>query len=374
MSEKEALSPLDRISTKEWLVFALVMVLMALVLAADLETTPDHVTICFIYTAIIFLSIFSFYRSAYIAAAVATLFSVIGSFVNPPAEAVSVVFFANRAIAIVSQWIVAVLVTTRKDAEALMRSDLAEQTASAETRRRFIDVLSHEIGTSLTTIDGQAFLLRRTLDEPDQPRADKIRSAVRHIQAIVQQVQLASEVGERASDMRSESINLRRLLEDLFVDLDTSAVSFKADFAALPDTILGDPDMLRQIVGNVLSNAIKFSSPGGEVRIAGESVGDRAVLTVIDKGRGVAPDEREKIFEPYYRARNSRGVHGAGIGLYVAKKYVEHHRGTITVDGALNAGTSVTISLPVAGPVAEDVQGAPNVLNNTKTDATPPLH
>lgn len=353
------------ISTREWLVFALVLALMGTVFAADIETTPDHVTICFIYAAIIFLSIFSFYRSAYIAAAVATLLSLLGSFINPPDEALSVVFFANRGIAIAAQWIVAVLVTTRKDAEALMRSDLEEQTANAETRRRFLDVLSHEIGTSLTTIDGQAFLLRRTLDSADQGRADKIRSAVRHIQAIVQQVQLASEVGERASDMRNEPVQLRRLVEDLFVDIDTRGVSFNVDLAGLPETIMGDPDMLRQIVGNVLSNAIKFSPPGGDVRISGESRDGQAVLTVSDRGRGIAPDEREKIFEPYYRARNSRGVHGAGIGLYVARKFVENHSGTIQIDGALNAGTSVTITLPVAGPA---------VTEENRTDAASPLH
>ena len=93
MSDQAAPSKRDRINLKEWLVFAIVLALMVLVLAADLETTPDHVTICFIYAAIIFLSIFSFHRSAYIAAAVATLFSILGSFINPPAEAVSVVFF-----------------------------------------------------------------------------------------------------------------------------------------------------------------------------------------------------------------------------------------------------------------------------------------
>ena len=365
MTDQAAPARRDTISLKEWLVFALVMLLMVLVLAADIETTPDHVTICFIYAAITFLSIFSFYRSAYIAAAVATLFSVLGSFINPPVEALSVVFFANRAIAIVSQWVVAILVTTRKNAETLMRADLEEQTASAETRRRFINVLSHEIGTSLTTIDGQAFLLRRTLVQADQLRADKIRGAVGHIQAIVQQVQLASEVGERASDMTAEPVDLRRLLEDLFVDLDTRVVSLKADLDALPDAIQGDPDMLRQILGNVLSNAIKFSAAGGEVRIAGDSKDGQAVLTVIDNGRGVAPDERDKIFEPYYRARNSRGVHGAGIGLYVARKFVENHGGTITIDGAIDAGTTVTISLPVAGPAAID---------DSRTDDPPPLH
>jgi signal transduction histidine kinase len=165
--------------------------------------------------------------------------------------------------------------------------------------------------------------------------------------------------------MRLEPVDLRRLLEDLFVDLNTGAVSFKSDLAALPDAIQGDPDMLRQILGNVLSNAIKFSSPGGEVRIAGESRGDQVVLTVIDNGRGVAPDEREKIFEPYYRARNSRGVHGAGIGLYVAKKFVENHSGSIEIDGAVNVGTTVTIRMPVAGPPAID---------DSRTDVTSPLH
>lgn len=365
MSDKASSTARSRISTREWLVFALVLALMATVLIADIFTTPDHVTICFIYAAIVFLSIFSFYRSAYIAAAVAMVFSILGSLINPPDAALGVVFFANRAIAIASQWVVAVLVTTRKDAEALMRLDLEEQTANAEKRRRFLDVLSHEIGTSLTTIDGQAFLLRRTLDSADQARADKIRGAVRHIQAIVQQVQLESEVGERASDMRNEAVDLRRLVEDLFVDVDTRGVSFNAELSGLPETILGDPDMLRQIVSNVLSNAIKFSAPAGDVQIRGESRDGQAVLTVSDRGRGIAPEEREKVFEPYYRARNSRGVHGAGIGLYVARKFVEHHRGTIRIDGALNAGTTVTITLPVAGPAAPD---------DRMPDAASPMH
>ncbi|MGV3633548.1 MAG: sensor histidine kinase [Pseudorhodoplanes sp.] len=365
MSDQASPSTHNGISAREWLVFALVLALMGTVFLADIETTPDHVTICFIYAAIIFLSIFSFYRSAYIAAAVATSFSVLGSFANPPDEALSLVFFANRAIAIAAQWVVAVLVTTRKDAEALMRSDLAEQTANAETRRRFLDVMSHEIGTSLTTIDGQAFLLRRNLEGVDQARAEKIRGAVRHIQAIVQQVQLEAEAGELASEMRNEPVRLRRLLEDLFVDVDTKGISFKADLSGLPDTITGDPDMLRQIVGNVLSNAVKFSPPGGAVHILGESRDGQAILTVSDRGRGIAPDERERIFEPYYRARNSRGVHGAGIGLYVARKFTEHHRGTIRIDGALGAGTVVTISLPV--------KGSADAKEDDK-DAAPPLH
>ena len=79
---------------------------------------------------------------------------------------------------------------------------------------------------------------------------------------------------------------------------------------------------------------------------------------------GIAPDEREKIFKPYYRARNARGVHGAGIGLFVARTFVENHNGSIQIEGALNAGTQVTITLPITGPVASD----------ENADASSPLH
>ncbi len=154
-----------------------------------------------------------------------------------------------------------------------MRADLEEQKANVETSRRFLDVLSHEIGTSLTTIDGQAFLLKRGLVETDHNlvRADKIRNAVRHIQAIVQQVQLASEVGERAAELRIDAVDLRALVEDAVLNTSTDAVTIDTNLANLPDTIAGDPDMLRQIVDNILSNAVKFSHPNGMVSVNGDS-------------------------------------------------------------------------------------------------------
>ena len=342
----------------EWLISGGILALILVAFLFDVFTPPDDVTICFIYSVILALGIFSRYRTVYWFAALTSVLSVLGSFFSPPPDAEHVVFFANRAIAITSQWIIAFLVMNRKKTEALMRADLDEQKANAETSRRFLDVLSHEIGTSLTTIDGQAFLLKRSLPETDKSvvRADKIRGAVRHIQAIVQQVQLASEVGERAAELHIDAIDLRALVEDIILEANTDAVTIDADLNGLPETISGDPDMMRQVIDNILSNAVKFSHANGIVSVSGSTQDTSAVLIVRDRGRGIPEDEKGKIFSPYYRARNSRGSHGAGIGLYVVKQFVETHGGTIHIDSILGQGTAVTITLPIEIPPKDDIR------------------
>lgn len=343
-------------------VLALVAAAMAAVFAYDVLTPPDDVSLSFVYAVLILLTLFSFDRAVYPCAAAATGLSVLGAFINPPSEMVSAVFFTNRGIAVASQWIVAVLVVTRKAAEARLRDDLVAQKAEAETSRRFLDVLSHEIGTSLTRIDGQAFLLRRNA-AAEAPadivvRADKIRDAVRHVESVVQQIQLGSEAGERAMDMTPAAVNLRELVEDVVLSGASEAVAVETELAGLPESVWADPGMLRQILDNVLANAVKYSRPGGAVRIRGGTESGNAVLSVADQGRGIPADEQERVFTPYYRARNSRGVHGAGIGLYVARRFVESHGGTITVDSAVDAGTTVTIRLPVEPAAPEEGRAA----------------
>lgn len=344
----------------ELAILGLILALMGVIFVFDILTPPDDVTICFIYAVLVFLTLFGHDHAVYLCAAIATFLSVLGSFINPPTEAHSMVFFANRGIAIVTQWIVAFLVMTRKDTEARMRQDFDEQKDKAEESRRFLDVLSHEIGTSLTRIDGQAFLLRKNAEE-EKPvdtvvRADKIREAVGHIHAIVQQIQLGSEVRERTMDMAVSDVNLQALIADIVMGAGAGDVVIEIDLATLPDIVAGDPDMLRQVFDNILSNAVKYSLPGGTILIRGTTENGCAVVSIADQGRGIPEDEQSKIFTPYYRARNSRGVHGAGIGLYVAKRFVDSHSGMIGIESALNAGATVTIRLPIAPVPPEEIR------------------
>jgi signal transduction histidine kinase len=114
----------------------------------------------------------------------------------------------------------------------------------------------------------------------------------------------------------------------------------------------GDPHRLRQVVDDVLANAAKYSLPGGRVRVA-LSPGDGAVeLTVTDDGIGTPDDERDRVFDRFYRGSNVRhqGISGHGLGLSLARTIVQRHGGSIRLTGHRPSGTRVLIRLPVKAP------------------------
>lgn len=329
-------------------VLSIVIAVVAAIFVFDILTPPDDVSIPFIYVIPIFLTLFLRWRLAYAIAGVATALSIIGAFIQPPRDSLDIVFMTNRAIAIAAQWITAFLVLSRKETEALMVAEFEAEKKKVELGRRFMDILSHEIGTSLTTIDGQAFRMRKLAEAGTSSdvagRATKIRNAVRHVESVLKQVQLASEVGEGAIYFRPEPMSLAEVAKDVILDLPRA---IEVDLDALPEQIHADPDMMRQVVANLLSNAIKFSSEGAPIQVRGVTEAGDAVLTFSDRGRGIAGDELIRLTEPYYRARNSQGVHGTGIGLYVAKRYVSAHGGTLDIVSDIGVGTTVTVRIPI---------------------------
>ena len=112
--------------------------------------------------------------------------------------------------------------------------------------------------------------------------------------------------------------------------------------------ITGDPERLGQVVTNLLTNAIQYNHPEGEVRVKLESQDGLAVLTVADTGQGIAPGDLPHVFDRFYRADQSRtGAGSAGLGLAICKAIVEAHGGTIDVSSEVNAGTIFTVRLPV---------------------------
>jgi len=331
-------------------ILVLIALLMAAIFVFDILTPPDDVSICFTYAVVISLAIFSFHRAAYACAALATSLSVLGACFQPPHDTLTLVFFGNRVIAVMAQWLVALLVTSRQEAEAKIRSEYEVERAKSETGRRFIDMLTHEIGTSLTLIDGQAYRLKKILTAGDgdgvTARAEKIRSAVKHIDAVIRQVQAASEADQALDRFEPESVNLASLVGDLIVQLKEDR-EIKADIRALPPVVRGGADMLQQVVANLLSNAIKYSPEDTPISVWGRADAGWAVLSVSDRGRGIPPAEQSRLFEPYYRASNSRGVPGTGIGLYVVRRYLEAHGGAVEIESDLDIGTTVTVRLPI---------------------------
>jgi signal transduction histidine kinase len=115
--------------------------------------------------------------------------------------------------------------------------------------------------------------------------------------------------------------------------------------------VLGDAAALRRVVDILLDNAFKYTPPsGGAVSLSAEQVGERAVISVRDNGVGIAEEEQGRIFERFYRVNKtrSREMGGAGLGLAIAQWIVEQHRGRITVESTLGAGSIFRVELPLA--------------------------
>jgi signal transduction histidine kinase len=107
---------------------------------------------------------------------------------------------------------------------------------------------------------------------------------------------------------------------------------------------------VEQILSNLVSNALKYSPNGGEIRCTIRREGDAALLAVSDRGLGIAPADQQRLFQPFARAETGQAISGIGLGLYITRELVEQHGGTIALTSPPGAGTTITILLPLDGP------------------------
>ena len=113
-----------------------------------------------------------------------------------------------------------------------------------------------------------------------------------------------------------------------------------------PESIWLDPSLLRKILVNLLSNALKYSGDNSTVTVRAACAAGQLTLVVQDQGVGISDEDQAHLFERFFRARNVTNVPGTGLGLYIMAKYVELLRGTIALRSTLDVGTTVTITIP----------------------------
>ncbi|MFD0937403.1 sensor histidine kinase, partial [Methylobacterium trifolii] len=139
------------------------------------------------------------------------------------------------------------------------------------------------------------------------------------------------------------------LLAPLPAEHEGSRVAVAVD---LPEPALhGDRDLIYQAVSNLVSNAVKYSPRPAEVSVtvSRSDLLDGAVIAVADRGIGIPGEEVDQVFEPYYRARNSGGIRGIGIGLHLVRHFAEAHGGTVRIEARPGGGTIVRLHLPADG-------------------------
>ena len=247
---------------------------------------------------------------------------------------------------------------TDADGEAvavLVLHDRTELNRLENARRDFLASVSHELKTPLTAIVGATdVLLDGALDEPATARSfvDSIARHADRLSSLVRDVLTISRLEQGAWEVRPQTVDFTDLAHLVRED-------HRAAAAAKPVTLLyegpdrlpgaGDPELYRQLVGNLVSNAVRYNRPGGTVTIRQEVLGDRLQIIVADNGIGIPAEHRERIFERFYRvdSHRSRATGGTGLGLSIVKHLVERLHGTIDLESS-DAGTTFTATLPLS--------------------------
>jgi signal transduction histidine kinase len=256
------------------------------------------------------------------------------------------------------------------------QAELTARGRAQAEKEAFLDAVAHDLGNPLTTVKGQAQLLRR---RARQGRADlaTLETSLAAIEAATDRAtRLIGELTDTARLEAQRPLELRRTAIDLVALAEASITEFQAAAAgqqlhleaSITEVVgLWDADRLTRVLENLVANAVKYSPAGSTVvvRVDREETpeGPLAVLSVADQGVGIPAADRPHIFERFRRGGNVAGrFAGSGLGLWGSQRIVAQHGGTIAIDSTEGKGTTVTVRLPleVKGKMPDDAQSTPN--------------
>ena len=231
----------------------------------------------------------------------------------------------------------------------ILAFDVTEQVNAENHRREFTANVSHELKTPLQSIIGSAELMENGIvKEEDIPRfVGHIRKEASRLVFLIDDIIRLSQLDEGA-EMPREDVSLKRLSEEVCETLSDAAKQKDISMEVTGDDgfINGVRRLLYEIVYNLCDNAIKYTNPGGCVKVSVTQKDGEVLLRVQDTGIGIASEHHDKIFERFYRVDKSHSKQsgGTGLGLSIVKHAVQYHRGTINVNSEPNKGTTISVS------------------------------
>jgi signal transduction histidine kinase len=229
---------------------------------------------------------------------------------------------------------------------------LAEKQQAFEHESRFLDMVSHEYRTPLAIISGNLQLIDHYGVAPESPLLGplaKIRRGTRRMLEIFDNTLEHSRLRDTLPQLDLQPLNPKALLEEIAVEsrdlFPERAISVSAPEVAM--TIMGDHDLLRTAFSNLAANAVKYSPPDTSIELEVRAGTSGMILEIWDQGPGILPADRERIFEKFHRGSASAGTSGFGVGLWLVKRIIEEHGGTIEVADNIPHGAVVRVFLNV---------------------------
>jgi two-component system NtrC family sensor kinase len=216
----------------------------------------------------------------------------------------------------------------------------------------FVHTVSHDLRSPLTAILGYVELIDRvgTINAQQREFIRRIQLSVHSITALINDLLDLGRI-EAGFDARNEVVPLQAIIhyavDGLIARAQEKSQQLNTDIPNELPPVLGNPVRLRQMFGNLISNAIKYTPKGGEIIVRARAEGKQIIAQVIDNGPGIPSADQPYIFDKFYRASNIPGeIPGTGLGLAIVKSIVENHLGRIWVESVIGEGTVFTVVLP----------------------------
>jgi heavy metal sensor kinase len=220
-----------------------------------------------------------------------------------------------------------------------------------EGQRRFLADVSHELRTPLTTIRGNVDLIRR-MGKADEESLEAVTAEVDRMTRMVQELLLLAQAESGNLPLAQETVDLKSLTKEIHQQAQLLAEGRVEVLinAQEPIMVVGDRDRLRQVLLNLVANALEHTPDGGRIELGLERMEDWSKVTVMDSGKGIPEHELANVFERFYRGDRSRKrseTGGAGLGLSIAYWIARSHDGRIEVESVVGQGTTFSLWLPI---------------------------
>jgi PAS domain S-box-containing protein len=235
--------------------------------------------------------------------------------------------------------------------------DVTEERLLERTRSDFVATASHELRTPLAAVLGAVKTLRREDVSFDPEQREMLMNMIDHeaerLSGIVSQILLTGQIDAGRLPLEHERFDpvalTKSVVDSAELHLPTG-IELRLEANDEIPLVAGDQDQLRQVIANLVDNAIKYSPQGGDVELRLNRNGQFARIEVSDCGLGIPRDEHDRIFEKFYRLDPAltRGVNGTGLGLYISKELVERMNGRISVDSEPGRGSTFVVEVPLA--------------------------
>ncbi|TMI71225.1 MAG: PAS domain S-box protein [Bacteroidetes bacterium] len=222
-----------------------------------------------------------------------------------------------------------------------------------EIKSRFVSMASHEFRTPLSTVLSSASLAMKytTTEEQDKRvrHLEKIKSSVKHLNDILEDFLSLGKLDEGKVLSHSSEFDLEEFITELIDEIkgllkkdQEIQFHYKGN-----KEVFSDKKLLKNILINLITNAIKFSGEDGSINISADINESRGQIRVSDNGIGIPQEDLEHMFSSFYRGANALNIQGTGLGLHIVKRFVELMDGQVEIKSELGSGTTITITIPV---------------------------